>query len=145
MLVSPLANIAVANLILLLVSLALLIGFFALTSYEARRGARMYAAGRVRLDSVVERGEFILANVNLGVFLRDEIRHFAARVGHGLVHVSLLAVRWVERVLTRLVRRFRTLPEVDTAPRETAREFVKVLSEFKDNLKATPHEISDIE
>jgi hypothetical protein len=135
----------VANLIFILISLALLIGFFALTSYEARRGSRVYAGGRARLDASIERAEFILTHVNLGVFLRDEIRHLAGRMGHDLIHTTLVVVRAVERLLTRLVRRLRTHPEVDTAPRETAREFVKVLSEFKDNLKATPHDISAIE
>jgi len=135
----------VANLIFLLVSLALLAGFFLLTGYEARRGTRVYASGRERLDTTVARIEFILTNVNLGVFLRDEIRHQAVRIGNGIVHLSLVAVRGVERVLTRLVRRLRTHPEVDTAPRETAREFVKVLSEFKGTLKETHPDISDIE
>ncbi|NNM83763.1 hypothetical protein HKL94_00900 [Candidatus Parcubacteria bacterium] len=133
-----------AHLIVILVLSALLVGFLVLTGYESRRGTRFYASGRARLDTVVARVEFVLAHVNLGVFLRDEIRHFAGRIGHDLVHASLLTVRSVERLLTRLIRRLRTHPEVDTAPRETAREFVKVLSEFKGNLKATRPEISDI-
>ena len=61
------------------------------------------------------------------------------------MHLSLIVVRSVERVLTRLVRRLRTHPEVDTAPRETAREFVKVLSEFKDDLKENRPDISELE
>jgi hypothetical protein len=135
----------VANLIFLVVSLVLLVGFFLLTGFEARRGTRLYAPGRARFDTAVARAEFILTNVNLGVFLRDEIRHLAARVGHDVVHVSLQTVRSAERLLTRLMRRLRSHPEVDTAPRETAREFVKVLSEFKGNLKATHPEIPDID
>ena len=134
-----------ANLIFLLVSLILLGGFFILTWYESRRGMRLFALSRARLDSNVARAEAIRTQVNLGAFLRDEIRHFAGRVGHDVVHSSLLAVRSIERGLTRLVRRLRTHPEVDPAPRETAREFVKVLSEFKGNLKATHPDISDIQ
>lgn len=134
-----------ANLIFILVTLALLVGFFVLTGYEARRGTRLYSLGRARFDNAIERAEFIIDHVNLGVFLRDEIRHLAGRVGHDIVHVSLLVVRSAERLLTRLIRHLRTHPEVDTAPRETAREFVKVLSEFKGNLKATHPEISDIQ
>lgn len=134
-----------AHLILVIAAVALLAGFFALTRYEARRGIRFYAPQRERLDQSVERIEFILAHVDLGEFLRSEIRHLVSRIGHDAAHLSLLAVRFVERLLTRLVRRLRADPEVDTAPRETAREFVKTLSDFKDNLKATHPEISDRE
>jgi hypothetical protein len=135
----------VANLIFVLISIALLSGFFTVIGYERGRGTRYFAVQRARLDAVIGRAEFILQHVSLGVFLRDEIRHLAGRAGHDIAHTSLLVVRAVERVLTRLVRRLRTHPEVDTAPRETAREFVKVLSEFKGNLKATHPDISDIE
>ncbi len=133
------------HLIVILALFALLIGLLVLTSYESRRGKRFYASDRARFDSAVMRVEFVLAHVSLGAFLRDEIRHLAGRIGHDIVHISLLVVRAVERLLTRLIRRLRTHPEVDTAPRETAREFVKVLSEFKGNLKATHPEISDIQ
>ncbi|HEY4500711.1 MAG TPA: hypothetical protein VJI70_00355 [Candidatus Paceibacterota bacterium] len=133
------------HLIFIFVALVLLVGFFVLTSYEARRGSRFYAGHRERLDHTVERIEFIVANVNLGEFMRDEILHLASRIGHDIAHFSLLVVRAVERLLTRLVRRLRAQPEIDTAPRETAREFVKTLSDFKDNLKATHPEIHEIQ
>lgn len=132
-------------LIFVLITIALLAGFFALTSYEARLGMRFYAQYRDRLDRTVERIEFIIANVNLGEFLRDEVRHLIGRIGHDIVHFTLIAVRAVEHVLTNLVRRLRTHPEIDTAPRETAREFVKTLSDFKDGLNATHPEVRDIQ
>ncbi len=116
-----------------------------LTSYEARRGMRFHSPYRDRLDRIVERIGFIIANVNLGEFLRDEVRHLAGRIGHDIVHFSLIVVRAIERLLTNLVRRLRSHPEIDTAPRETAREFVKTLSDFKSNLKATHPEITDIQ
>mgnify|MGYP001590659494 CR=1 FL=1 len=115
-----------------------------LTNYEARRGARLYEPQRARLDRAVERAVFIAEHVNLGEFLRDEVRHLAGRIGHDILHFSLIVVRAVERLLTNLVRRLRSHPEIDTAPRETAREFVKTLSDFKGNLKATHPEIADI-
>ena len=129
---------------LILITLVLFVGFFALTKYETQRGARLYAHHRNRLDHVVGRAEFIIENVNIGAFLRDEVHHFASRIGHNIVHVSLIAVRAAERFLTNLVRRIRNHPENDVASRETAREFVKTLSDFKDNLKATHPEISDV-
>lgn len=130
--------------VFILVSLLLLVGFFVLTSYETRRGVRFFVLQRERLDRIVERTEFIVENVNLGEFLRDEIHHLIGRFGHYIVHSSLIAVRAVERLLTNLVRRLRTHPIVDEAPRETAREFVKTLSDFKDSLNATHPEITDI-
>ncbi len=133
------------NLIFIITTIALLIGFVVLADYEARRGVRLYASHRERLDRNVERIHFILAHINLGEFLGGEIRHLASRVGHDIVHFSLLLVRAVERLLTRLVRHMRTHPEMDQAPRETAREFVKTLSDFKGNLKGTHPEISDRE
>lgn len=132
-------------LVFILVSFALFAGFFALTGYESRRGARLYERERAKLDSVVELVVFISEHVNLAEFLRDEVRHFAGRIGHDIVHFSLIAVRAVERILTSLVRRLRNNPEVDTAPRETAREFVKTLSDFKDGLNATHPEIQEIQ
>ncbi|HCR52348.1 TPA: hypothetical protein DIV48_01710 [Candidatus Kaiserbacteria bacterium] len=133
-----------AHLIFIVAALGLLAGFLALTAYEARRGTRLYAAQRARMDANIKRVEFILAHIDLAEFIRGELRHLASRVGHDIVHFSLLAVRSIERLLTRLVRRLRADPEVDAAPRETAREFVKTLSDFKDNLKVTHPEIPKI-
>src|SRR3989344_3835844 len=133
------------HLILIIVTIAMLVGFLALTDYEKRRGVRLYALYRDRLDRIVARTEFIMENVNLGEFLRDEVRHFAGRIGHDAVHFSLVVVRAAERVLTNLIRRLRTHPEVDIAPRATAREFVKTLSDFKGSLNATHPEIQEIQ
>ena len=106
---------------------------------------RFFAAKRTRLDENVERVGFIVEHVDLGAFVRDEVRHALNHAGHAIVHLSLQVVRSIERLLTRLVRRLRAQPEIDTAPRETAREFVKTLSDFKDNLKATHPEIHEIQ
>lgn len=132
-------------LILIFFTIALLAGFLALTHYEARRGFRFYASGRERFDSAVGRAQFIIENVNLAAFIRDELRHLASRMGHDVAHFSLVTVRAAERGLTRLVRHLRSQPEIDVSTRETAREFVKTLSDFKSNLKATHPEISDIQ
>ena len=130
--------------IFIFASLLLLAGFFTLTNYEARRGARLYEPQRARLDRTIDRIVFITEHVNLAEFLRDEVRHIAGNIGHKVVHFSLVVVRAIEHLLTHLVRRLRNHPEIDTSPRETAREFVKTLSDFKGNLKATHPEIIDI-
>ncbi|MEK7101828.1 MAG: hypothetical protein AAB882_01600 [Patescibacteria group bacterium] len=134
-----------APLIFILVTLALLGGFFVLTDYEVRRGTRFFAQKRARLDHTVERVQFVLGHVDIGAFVRDEIRHLAHRIAHDIVHLSLVIVRAIERLLTRVIRYFHTRQAADTAPRENVREFVKTLADFKDSLKATHPEISDIE
>ncbi|HQT82987.1 MAG TPA: hypothetical protein PLW99_02465 [Candidatus Paceibacterota bacterium] len=133
-----------AYLIFVLVALVLLGGFFLLTRYETEHGVRFFAPLRARLDRNAERLAFVLAHVDLAAFLRDEVRRLMHRLGHDAVHLSLQAVRAVERVLTRLIRHFHTRHAIDVAPRETARPFVKTLSDFKGRLKATHPEISDI-
>lgn len=132
------------HLLFIFSTFALIGGFFALTNYEARRGVRVFAEKRARFDRDVERVEFILKHVDLGAFLRDEVRRLIARVSHDIAHLSLQAVRAAERLLTRLVRHLRSKHEVDMAPRETARPFVKSLSDFKDRLKATRPEVGEI-
>lgn len=125
------------HLLFILTTLALLVGFFALTIREERRGMRFFAPARARIDHDVERMEFILTHVDFKAFLIEEVRHLAARVGHDIAHISLLLVRSAERLLTRAVRYLRTRHEVDATPRESARGYVKTLSDFKDRLKAT--------
>ena len=127
------------------ITLALLAGFVVLTGYETRRGVRVLGAQRSNLDRHVERLVFIFDHVDLSAFLRDEIRRLISRLGHDLAHLSLQVVRSTERLLTRLVRHLRSRNAVDPAPRESTREFVKTLSDFKGRLKATHPEISDIQ
>lgn len=134
-----------AYIIFILLTLALLAGFFFLTQYEERRGHRFFAEARTRLDRQVARVEFILAHVDLGAFLRDEVRRATSLAGHAIVHFSLQIVRAVERLLTRLVRHLRTQHPVETAPRESSRPFVKTLSDFKDRLKATRPEVPEVQ
>ena len=132
-------------LIVVLVSLALLIGFVILTRYEAQQRVRFFAPERDALDKNIERIEFIVAHVDLMAFARDEVSHILNRIGHMAAHLSLQAVRATERLLTRVVRHLRSRNEGDSAPRESTREFVKTLSDFKDNLKATHPDIDVLE
>ncbi len=132
------------NLIFIVFSIALLCGFLALTCYETGRGARFFMNYRARFDYFTGRINFIIEHVNFSEFIRDEMVHFFSRMAHGIAHFFLVIVRGAERLLTRLIRKIRSSPEIDIAPRETAREFVKTLSDFKDNLKAVHPEISDV-
>lgn len=134
-----------APLFFILITIVLLGGFVALTDYEVRRGIRVLAREREHLDHQVERIHFVLEHVDLGAFVRDEIRRLVAFVSHAVAHLSLQAVRAIERLLTRAVRYLRSRHVADTAPRENVREFVKTLSDFKGSLKATHPEVTDIQ
>ena len=132
-------------LIFIIITIALLVGFFVLSDYETRRGTRAFAEKRARLDGEVEKIEFVLANVDIVAFLREESNIIAQRIMHDVAHISLTVVRAVERFLTRIVRRLRMEHKVvDTGPRENAREFIQTLSDFKDQLKETPPEIPNV-
>lgn len=133
------------HLILIIIASALLIGFVVLTQYEAQYGLRFFSARREELDMRIKRIELIMEHVDLAAFARDEIRYAMDRIGHAIAHLSLQIVRAVERLLTRLVRHFRARNEDYAAPRESAREFVKTLSDFKDGLKATHPDIDSLE
>lgn len=114
---------AMSSLIAILVSLILLVGFLTLTSFEAVHGVRVLGGLRKRLDRKVGQASFILAHVDLGAFLRDAIRDGIERILHDIAHASLLAVRFLERVLTRFVRHLRgRAEEMPVQPRRTFRE-----------------------
>ncbi|OGG92601.1 hypothetical protein A3G63_00300 [Candidatus Kaiserbacteria bacterium RIFCSPLOWO2_12_FULL_52_8] len=126
------------------ISIVLFIAFFVLTCYESRRGGRFFTPMRERLDETIGRLGFILTHVDFAAFLRDETRHLISRAGHAAAHLSLRAVRSVERVLTRLVRYLRMHHTIDMRPGENTREFVRTLSDFKDSLKETRPEVPTI-
>ncbi|MBU6490974.1 hypothetical protein KGQ25_02365 [Patescibacteria group bacterium] len=135
-----------AYLVFILAALALFIGFFVLTQYEGRRSVRFFESTRARLDRSVRQIEFVFTHVDLGAFLRAETGRVASRVGHDIAHLSLRTVRTVERLLTRLVRHLRPRHTVDTVPpRESSREFVKTLSDFKDHLEANRPEVPEVQ
>lgn len=131
-------------LIAIIVAIGLLLGFVALSDYETRRGARFFAQSRALLDRRVEQIGFIVTHVDFGSFVRSETLRIGGIIGHDIVHFSLQTVRITERLLTRLVRYFRTKHAVDTTPRESTREFVRTLANFKGDLKSTHPDISDI-
>ena len=131
------------SLLLILTSVILLTGFLGVTVYETTRGVRFFEKKRTRFDRVVDQMIFVFEHVDFSAFAREEIRHVARRIGHAVATLSLQSVRAVERLSTRLVRSFRT-HEASNAPRESTREFVKTLSDFKEQLKTTPPEVPEI-
>ena len=126
--------------VLILASLTLLAGFYALAALEARRGARVVLPGvRGLLDTHLNRFEYIAAHVDFSAFAREETLRVVTRAVHRAAHASLRGVRATERLLARLVRRLRTHQALDTAPSAQVREFVQTLSDFKGRLKAPTH------
>jgi plasmid replication initiation protein len=115
-------------LIAILVSLALLTGFLSLTYFETGKGFRLFGGSRRRLDRRVGQAAFIIQHVDLGGFVRDTVRAAGERALHDIAHASLLLVRFIERLLTRFVRRLRGRQEdgsVEAAPRRSFREAVR--------------------
>ncbi len=120
-------------------------GFLVLSAYEQTREARYYEEYRARLDKQVKRIMFIIEHVDFVAFAKDESLRIAGKVSHFVAHLSLQAVREVERVLTRLVRYLRVHHHVEIRPAAETREFVKTLSDFKERLKDTMPELSPVE
>ena len=131
-------------LIFLAVTILLLGGFFALTIFEARRGTRVFSGVRANFDKETTRIAFIIEHVDFAAYAQDEAKHLLGRFGHDVAHLTLQAVRGAERLLTRVVRHLRVRQDENAAPRETQREFVKTLADFKGHLEANRPEIPDV-
>lgn len=82
-------------------------GFLLLTLYEAKRGTRFFASARYRLDRKAGKLFFVAGHVDWGAFTAHLTRTTFTTVAHDLAHGSLVAVRAVERFLTRAVRTLR--------------------------------------
>ena len=128
----------------ILISLGLLVGYVGFLALESRRGARFFESRRTRLDQAVGQGMFVLTHVDFAGFVREEAMRFAHRLTHDMAHLSLTSIRILERLLTRLVRYLRARSTNAYTPQESARPFVRTLSEFKGHIKATRPEMPDI-
>ncbi len=122
--------------IILLLSIALSAGFFALAAHEARRGRRYFETYRARLDREADRIAFIAAHVDFPAFLRDVSREAVERAAHELASLSLIAVRFVERVLTRAVKQLRVRRQLPPSLPENRSSFVETLADFKTSLRS---------
>ncbi len=94
-------------LISILVSLALFVGFLLLTLFEKKRGLRVAGELRNKLDAKVSRALFVLSHVDWSAFLKHLVVTGTQRIAHDVAHATLLAVRTVERLLTRAVKYLR--------------------------------------
>lgn len=122
-------------------ALILLGGFLVLTALERKRGARVFQSLRAKLDKQVGRVVFIITHVDWSAFIKHVVRTASERVAHDVVHGTLVAVRFLERLLTRAVRALRerqsgarTLPRESRQRlpiRETLQKFRKSLAQVQ--------------
>jgi len=97
-----------AYLIAILISFVLLGGFLALTRFETGRGVRFFGGMRSKLDSRVEKTAFVLQHVDWSAVIAELVRSITARVIHDVAHATLIIVRILERMLTRVVKYLRS-------------------------------------
>ena len=120
----------------ILFSIVLFAGFIVLTGHESRRGVRVLAVERGEFDAFARRIAFIFEHVDFASFLRHLFVTAAETVAHEVVRLVLLAVRWLERSLTRLVKYLhlrRAVPlESVSAP---VSPFVATIATFKHRLR----------
>ena len=122
------------------ISLALFAAFALLTAAEGKTGTRLFEDARTRLDTRVMRASFVLRHVDWGAFLNDVARTAFERALHDIAHGTLIAVRFIERVLTRAVRalrmrRERLLPQASLEPK--ASRVTQTLAYLKTALRKT--------
>jgi hypothetical protein len=119
-----------------LVSGMLFVGFLVLTKNEASRGARYFARERGTLDQEVERWTVLVSHIDIATFVRTGLRSLLARVIHDVAHASLIAVRFLEKLLTRAVQalRMRRAKSVITSTAPSS-DFVATMKDFKQELR----------
>lgn len=126
----------------ILVCVALLSGFLALTHFETVRGTRFFAPMRAKMDERTEKAVFVVRHVDWGAFANHLMKTGAARVAHDVAHGILVVVRVAERILTRVVKYLRTRrQEAATVPLERRRFSMKgMLEQMRSAVSAEPQE-----
>lgn len=136
-------------LISILAASLLFFGFLSLTLVEARRGARLFARFRYRLDARVSRAQFLFEHIDWGAFTAHLTRTSIETLAHDMAHGTLLLVRSLERGLTRFVRALRMRRDSALPPREPdAPRLTGAVTYLKQNLqrsrKSPPTGMRDI-
>ena len=76
--------------------------FIALTMRETASGVRVFGGVRSRLDTRLETLHTTLSRVHIGLVALHVVQSFVRGLTHEVVHISLVAVKVVERALLRL-------------------------------------------
>jgi hypothetical protein len=90
------------------VSILLFAGFLLLTYLESSRQFRLMPASRAKLDRHVKRVAFVVSHVDWSAFIGQLVRNAAEIIVHDVAHATLLVIRALERLLTRIVHGLRT-------------------------------------
>jgi len=117
-------------------TIALFVGFIALTQYESNRKVRFFESTRLKLDRVVARGIFVWTHVALTAFIRDFAKDMFMRVAHDSTSMALRVTQFIERQLTRAVYELRShfTHNSPQAPKSTS-PFVIAITDFKHELR----------
>ncbi|MEK9160573.1 MAG: hypothetical protein AAB440_00855 [Patescibacteria group bacterium] len=117
------------------VALVLFFGFLFLNSVEQKKGARILSGMRSALDARVARATGVVAHVDFSAFLWNLSKDVTGRLVHDIAHVSLIAVRSLERLLTRLVRFIRSRVHAPQVVEGKRSAFVETITYFKKTLR----------
>lgn len=108
----------------------LLAGFLALTSFERKRGKRLFAGSRDALDARVSHANAVLSAADFGKLAYHGAHVAFDHLVHELTHAVLFVVRVIERFLTRAVRYLRDRrSNAESDPRAPLAEEVEKLKE----------------
>lgn len=121
---------------LFIAALVLFFGFLLLTGVEKKRGTRFFSRSRAKLDAKVARVDEALRHVDFSAFVWHLAKDIVGRIVHDIAHVSLIVVRSLERLLTRIVRYMRGKVVAQTPTTETrASAFVETVTYVKKTLR----------
>ncbi len=123
------------ELILVLASLVLLAAFLILTRIEEKRGTRLFARARARLDARTEHAVHAIESGQASDAVARGVKLGAERIAHDVAHGSLIAVRFVERTLTQAVRSLRARRAENAAPGASASPFASTMKDFSQELR----------
>ncbi|MBP6868987.1 MAG: hypothetical protein KBC16_02660 [Candidatus Pacebacteria bacterium] len=90
----------------------LLGGFLLLTQFEQKTATRILGTVRGELDHRLTQMAFVARHVDWPAFFSHTLKVIVVRIAHDVAHATLLAVRFMERNLTRFVKYMRSNPLV---------------------------------
>ncbi len=125
------------HLLFTFISIFLFAAFMLLTAQESRKGVRVLAGVRAKLDQRVSQAAFLFQHVDWSGFLAHLLKSSAEHLLHELAHGALIAVRTLERLLTRMVKYLRErrmhLTTVANAPKTSP--FTRAVGSVKQALR----------
>lgn len=94
-------------------------GFLLLTAFETKRGERVLAPLRARLDVYASGAARLVRKADLHALPYTKLRTAFMHVVHEVAHGVLVGVRALERALTRTVRTLRHTKDGTTPPADS--------------------------